>query len=113
MTATKSVVDMLTDQHVHIKKLFSEVETSTGAERTRAFDELRRMLAVHEAAEEIVTHPSVKRHGNGDVVRDRLEEEHEAKKLLSSLEGLDTGGADFSAALADLKVKVLAHARNE
>lgn len=113
MTATKSVVDLLTDQHVHIKKLFSEVETAAGAERGRAFDELRRMLAVHEAAEEIVTHPSVKRHGYADVVEERLEEEHEAKRLLASLEDIDTDAAEFPAALAELKAKIMAHAQNE
>jgi hemerythrin superfamily protein len=113
MTATKSVVEMLTDQHVHIKKLFAEVETATGPERARAFGELRRMLAVHEAAEEIVTHPSVKRHGNEDVVKDRLDEEHEAKRLLASLEDIDTDAAEFPGALAELKSKVLAHAENE
>ncbi|HWJ09153.1 MAG TPA: hemerythrin domain-containing protein [Nocardioides sp.] len=113
MTATKNVVEMLTDQHRHIEKLFDEVQSTAGTARARAFDELRRMLSVHEAAEEIVTHPNVTRHGGGDVVEARQEEEHEAKQLLSSLDGVDPASPDFDAGLAELRAKVLDHARAE
>lgn len=113
MPATKNVVELLTDQHRHIEKLFEEVQSTAGAARARAFDELRRMLSVHEAAEEIVTHPNVTRHGGGDVVEDRQAEEHEAKKLLKTLDGLDPASAEFDAGLAELRTKVLDHARAE
>lgn len=113
MTATKNVVELLTDQHRHIEKLFDEVQTTAGEARVRAFDELRRMLSVHEAAEEIVTHPNATRHGAGDVVEARQEEEHEAKKLLSSLDGMDTASPDFEAGVARLRGMVMEHARNE
>jgi hemerythrin superfamily protein len=110
----KNVVELLTDQHRHIEKLFDEVGSTTVAEeRTRAFDELRRMLSVHEAAEEIVTHPNATRHGYGDVVEARQDEEHEAKRLLASLDGIDTSSPEFEAGLARLREAVLAHARNE
>jgi hemerythrin superfamily protein len=114
MTATKNVVELLTDQHRHIEKLFDEVQTTREPdERARAFDALRRMLSVHEAAEEIVTHPNVTRHGGGDVVEARQEEEHAAKKLLSDLDGMDTTSAEFEAGVAKLRGEVLEHARNE
>jgi hemerythrin superfamily protein len=114
MPASKNVVELLTDQHRHIEKLFDEVQSTTdAAERTRVFDELRRLLSVHEAAEEIVTHPNATRLGNGDVVEARQAEEHEAKKLLSSLDGMDTTSPHFAAGLARLREAVLAHARNE
>ncbi|HWJ66975.1 MAG TPA: hemerythrin domain-containing protein [Nocardioides sp.] len=86
MTTTKNVVDLLTDQHRHIEKLFDEVQSTAGQARSRAFDELRRMLSVHEAAEEIVTHPNVTRHGGGDVVEARQEEELEFPVLLAETE---------------------------
>jgi hemerythrin superfamily protein len=111
---SKNVVELLTDQHRHIEKLFEELEKTTeGTERGRVFGELRRMLSVHEAAEEIVTHPSLRIHGYGDVVHDRLEEEHRAKELLAHLDGTDASSADFQAGLAELKTAVLAHAANE
>ncbi|WP_408897194.1 hemerythrin domain-containing protein [Nocardioides sp. R1-1] len=114
MTATKNVVELLTDQHRHIEKLFEEVQSTTDAEaRSRAFDELRRMLSVHEAAEEIVTHPNAIRHGDGDVVEARQKEEHDAKRLLASLDGMDTSSAEFEAGLEELRTMVLEHARNE
>ena len=113
MTATKNVVELLTDQHRHIEKLFDEVQTTAGETRARAFDELRRMLSVHEAAEEIVTHPNATRHGGGDLVEARQEEEHEAKKLLASLDGMDTASPDFETGLARLRGMVTEHARNE
>lgn len=113
MTATKNVVELLTDQHRHIEKLFDEVQSTAGEARSRAFAELRRMLSVHEAAEEIVTHPNVTRHGGGDVVEARQQEEHEAKKLLASLDGMDPTSADFETGVARLRAMVLEHARNE
>lgn len=85
MAATKNVVELLADQHRHIEKLFDEVQSTTGSEaRARAFDALRRMLAAHEAAEEIVAHPNVTRYGAGEVVDLRQAEEHEAKHLLAN-----------------------------
>lgn len=113
MTATKNVVELLTDQHRHIEKLFDEVQTTAGEARVRAFDELRRMLSVHEAAEEIVTHPNATRHGAGDVVEARQAEEHEAKELLSSLDGMDTTSPEFETGVARLRGMVMEHARNE
>lgn len=114
MAATKNVVELLTDQHRHIEKLFDEVRSTTDSEqRARAFDELRRMLSVHEAAEEIVAHPHVTRFGGGDVVGERQAEEHEAKKLLAALDGSDVTSADFETRLAELRSKVLEHARHE
>ena len=113
MAAEQNVVDMLVDQHVHIRKLFEEVESTAGEKRRNAFEELRRFLAAHEAAEEIITHPTAKAHGNDEVVEERLGEEHEAKKLLSDLDGLDQATPEFDVKLATFKAKVLAHAEAE
>ena len=52
------VVEFLKNQHNVIKDMFDEVlhASGTGA-REKAFLELRRLLAVHETAEEMVVHP--------------------------------------------------------
>ena len=77
--------------------------------------DLRRLLAVHETAEEEIVHPRAKQKlpGGEKVVDARLEEEHEAKKLLSELESLDVDSKEFTAKLTKLRDAVIAHAEHE
>lgn len=109
------VVDFLVGQHKQIKSLFSETLDSSGKEREKAFIELRRLLAVHETAEEEVVHPRAKRKiPDGDkVVGKRLEEEHEAKTVLGELEKLDIDADEFTKQLQKLRDAVLDHADHE
>ncbi len=87
----ENVVDLLLAQHDRVM-LASTVENSSGKTRKDAFDQLRELLAVHETAEEEVVHPFARRAIGDDthVVDDRLEEENEAKGVLSELEKMDT-----------------------
>jgi hypothetical protein len=109
------VVAFLEEQHDQIEVAFEQVEASSGEERRNLFVALRRLLAVHETAEEEIVHPVARRKlPNGDlIVNARLQEENEAKKILSELEDLDVGSADFERSLALLKSSVLLHARQE
>jgi hypothetical protein len=111
------VVDLLIQQHSLIRDLFDEVRSTQPAEaQQEAFYRLRRMLAVHETAEEEVVHPAARRvlaGGNDGLVDDRLAEENEAKQLLSQLEGLQAGEPGFLELLDDLRLAVLVHARSE
>lgn len=111
----QDVVRFLTAQHEQIKALFARVTSSTGADRGQAFLELRRLLAVHETAEEEVVHPRARQEiANGESVIDaRLHEEHAAKEALAELEKLDLDSAEFSTKLAALEADVLAHAEAE
>jgi hemerythrin superfamily protein len=109
------VVSFLKEQHEEIKQLFHTVQKSNGAEREQAFYSLRRLLAVHETAEEEIVHPAA-RSGlpDGDsIVEARLAEEHEAKKVLAELENLDVDSMEFSKKLSLLEQSVLAHAMAE
>ncbi len=117
-TAIKSptdVVDFLVSQHEQIKSLFAETLSATGEEREKAFVQLRRMLAVHETAEEEIVHPRAKRKiADGEAVVDkRLEEENEAKKVLQKLEKLDVDSEEFTRHLTELRDAVLDHAEHE
>src|SRR5690606_41788081 len=78
----EDVIELLLGQHMLIRELFVEVQSSTGEARSEAFARLVRLLAVHETAEEEVVHPLARRHidGGEQVVEDRLREEHEAKE---------------------------------
>ncbi|MUL75021.1 hemerythrin domain-containing protein [Mycolicibacterium sp. CBMA 226] len=109
------VIDLLTGQHEQIKSLFTETLVLAGEERERAFRDLRRLLAVHETAEEEIVHPRAKHKvPDGEkVVGARLEEEHEAKKALAELESLDIDSKEFTAKLTKLRDAVIAHAEHE
>jgi len=109
------VIDLLVAQHEDIRTLFVEVLTRSGKEREATFVDLRRLLAVHEAAEEEVVHPKAKRRiPNGDnIIDDRLAEEHDAKEALAELEAMDVDSAEFGAAISRLRNAVLDHAAHE
>jgi hemerythrin superfamily protein len=110
------VVAFLKAQHDLIEDMFDEVlHASDPQAREKPFIELRQLLAVHETAEEMVVHPRLRREADdGDAIVDALlHEEHEAKELLSTIEGLDVTSKEFIAELSKLREAVLAHAEHE
>ena len=117
-TAIKSptdVVDYLVSQHEQIKTMFAQTLAASGTAREKAFVDLRRLLAVHETAEEEIVHPRAKRKiSNGATVVDkRLHEEHEAKTLLQKLEKLHVDSEEFTRELTTLRDAVVEHAEHE
>jgi Hemerythrin HHE cation binding domain len=117
MTATRQqdAVDVLLAQHERIKGLFGEVLAAQGEEKRERFEDLVRMLAVHEAAEEQLVHPLARRNdAAGDaVVAARLGEERQARRDLADLYELGTAAADFDVRLTRLRDAVLVHAAHE
>ena len=115
LTTGDDVVAFLIAQHQQIKDLLEEVAGSTGEARRDAFTALRRLLAVHETAEEEVVHPRARQvlDDGEDVVGARLQEENEAKQTLTELESLDVDSAEFETRFRELQSDVLLHAANE
>ena len=114
--STDDVVKFLTDQHNLIKDMFEEVLSATTTEaRETAFFELRKLLAVHETAEEMVVHPRARHEvpGGEEIVDARVHEEHEAKQQLSELEAMDIGSQQFLTELEKFRHAVLEHAQHE
>jgi hemerythrin superfamily protein len=110
----RDVVDFLIGQHEQIKSLFEQTLDSSGKKREKAFLELRRLLAVHETAEEEFVHSRAKRIPDGDkLVGARVEEEHEAKTVLAKLEKLDVDAEEFTHQLSKLRDAMLDHAEHE
>jgi hemerythrin superfamily protein len=109
------VVDFLVSQHEQIKALFSNTLEASGEARERSFVELRRLLAVHETAEEEIVHPRAKRKlaDGAATVEQRLKEEHEAKTVLQKLEKLDVDSEEFTKMLTELRDAVVEHANSE
>ncbi|MBM0275291.1 hemerythrin domain-containing protein [Micromonospora tarensis] len=112
----EDVVDLLLAQHAQIEQLFLLVIGGTGETRRDAFDDLVKLLAAHETAEEEVVHPLARTlpGGGGDaMVDDRLDEERQAKETLKTLVagGVDADG--FETGIILLRDAVLMHARHE
>jgi hemerythrin superfamily protein len=114
--STDDVVKLLKDQHNLIKDLFEEVFSASEVKaREKAFVELRQLLAVHETAEEMVVHPRARQElaAGDEIVDARLNEEREAKEMLSKLESMDIGSKAFLDELAKFREKVIEHAELE
>jgi hypothetical protein len=107
------VIRILLEQHARIKELFAAVSTADGESKSRTFDELRALLAVHETGEEMVLRP-VSRDTAGDSVAEaRMREEAAATEVLAELEKMDVNSADFDRTLATLETAVSDHAEKE
>ncbi|HEX7663125.1 MAG TPA: hemerythrin domain-containing protein [Polyangiaceae bacterium] len=109
------VVSFLKEQHQQVKDGFREVITAKGEARTKAFAQLRRLMAIHETAEEEIVHPVARRNlpdGNA-IVDARLREEKEAKRLLGVLETLDVESAEFEERIHMLMKAIVEHAESE
>ena len=109
------VVSFLESQHEQVKTMFAQVLRAKGEQRTKAFNQLRRTLAVHETAEEEIVHPAARRAiPDGDkIVEARLDEENKAKIALSELEKLDADSDEFESKFKTLQADVIAHAESE
>ncbi|QBS46544.1 hemerythrin domain-containing protein [Nocardia sp. CS682] len=114
--STADVIDFLVEQHNRIRQLFTETAAAvTPEEREQKFFELRRLLAVHETAEEEIVHPRARRAlDNGDAIVDaRLQEENKAKQALAELDKMNVNAPEFGVKLAALRDAVLNHAGHE
>lgn len=114
-TGTESVVVLLGEQHEAIEELFGAVRRATGAERAATFRALVRVLAMHETAEEQITHPALRRLGGAgeSIARARVDEENEAKRALTDLEEMGTDDPRFPHRFERLEADVRAHAERE
>jgi hemerythrin superfamily protein len=109
------VVAFLKEQHQQIKAGFNQVSTSHGEQRRTAFYALRRLLAVHETAEEEIVHPAARKAlpDGEQVVEARLREENQAKQMLADLEELEVDSNEFVIKLGELTSAVIDHAEAE
>src|SRR4029077_6215321 len=108
--STDDVVKFLKGQHDLIKDMFEEVFSASDPKaREKAFFDLRKLLAVHETAEEMVVHPRARREiaDRDKIVDSRLKEEHQAKEQLSNLENIDVASKQFIDELTKFKDAVI------
>ncbi|MFC4033188.1 hemerythrin domain-containing protein [Streptomyces polygonati] len=113
MLPSGDVVALLLEQHARIRGLFAEIAVADPDGRKRAFDELRALLAVHEAAEELIVRPMAQKTAGEAEAEARNAEEKEAAKVLKQLEGMDVTSAEFLRTMAEFEQAVSAHAEHE
>ncbi len=107
------VIRVLLEQHARVRDCLDQVVRTRGETRGAAFDELRRLLAVHETAEEEVLRPVTSRLAGEDVADARNREEQEATRVLARLEDLDRDSAEFDALIEQFRTSVTEHAERE
>ncbi|HTW20109.1 MAG TPA: hemerythrin domain-containing protein [Mycobacteriales bacterium] len=112
---TQDGIDFLLDQHQQVEKLLDQVKNSVGEARQASFDELRQLLATHEAAEELILRPVTRRsvEGGDEIADARIAEENQAKDVLSQLEKLDVASVEFTTTFETFAADVQKHAHNE
>ncbi|MEV8564820.1 hemerythrin domain-containing protein [Streptomyces sp. NPDC051322] len=111
---TEDVVDVLERQHSQIRGAFAKAALP-GPGRRKAFENLVRLLAVHEAAEEAHVHPKAHRAlamGSAVTAR-RRREEKEAKELLTALWRTGPDCKGYLRKLTRLAAAVQRHAARE
>ncbi len=109
-----TVIDLLLAQHVQIEQLLHRILSTPSTAKREPFEDLVRLLAVHESAEEEIVHPFVRQSGiDQGVVDSRLAEEHEAKQVLSDLYELGVENVEFDTKFQEFAHSVIEHARNE
>jgi hypothetical protein len=108
-----SVISVLLEQHAKIRDGFAAVQSTTGAQRQAAFDDLRELLAIHEGGEEMVLRPVSRKDAGAEVADARNKEESEAAHVLAGLEKLDVSDERFLTELAEFEKAVSDHAAHE
>ncbi|MBO0853692.1 MAG: hemerythrin domain-containing protein [Nocardia sp.] len=108
------VVALLTAQHERISQLLKGIHEQHG-DRSEQLDELVRLLAVHETAEEEVVHRAARRaeFGAEQMVNSRLAEENHAKQALSELYDLGVDSDEFDGRFDRFALALTEHAAQE
>ncbi|WP_019925471.1 hemerythrin domain-containing protein [Nocardia sp. BMG111209] len=114
ISADTDVVDLLLRQHRQVEDLLDQIPAARGQSKQEHFQDLVRLLAIHESAEEQFVHPAARKTAAGDEVVDaRLAEENEAKHVLTDLHDLGVDHADFDRKFAAFANAVREHAEHE
>lgn len=113
--ASVDVVGFLEGQDAQIKSLFLATLANCGSERTQAFYELRRLLAVHEAAETEIIDPQAEQMlaNSSQAVQRRHAEERHTTSMMSELEELNVNTDDFVYRLNELRKAIADRANRD
>lgn len=113
--ATEGIVELIRQDHDHFRREFDRIANADADQRGELFQHLVGELARHEAAEEVLVHPTVRDLADSGrtVAEEALEEENAAEDLLARMEDMDPATPEFLDAFDLLRNDVLAHAEHE
>jgi hypothetical protein len=111
--AEPDVIDLLLEQHDQIRACLEGVRDEDHQRRAEAFQDLVRLLAVHESAEEQVVHPMARRYAGDEVIEERLLEEGDAKVLLNEVYEMGLDAPRFDTRFSALETAVLRNLAQE
>lgn len=111
--AEDDVVALLIRQHIRMSELIAEVKSASGLSKLGPFEELRRLIAIHETAEEVIIRPLTGTLAGSSVTDTRNDEEKSLAKVLQALEGMDPRSEKFVDHLQELELVLHDHAQNE
>lgn len=109
-----NVVEILTDQHRQVDRLFDRYGQAADAEaKGRIAREVVTLLSKHSGVEEMDVYPVIK-HEVSEPAADSLVHEHqELKELLADIESMDPGDAGFDAKVAAARASFKEHIAEE
>ena len=112
-----NAIKMLTDDHRAVKKLLSELETTTErGVKTRAelFSTIKGELTLHEIVEEEIFYPELKSHPKAkEIVLEGYEEHNVVDKLMKELEELPVEHETWGAKAKVMKENIEHHIEEE
>jgi hemerythrin-like domain-containing protein len=97
-----NAIDLLTQQHRDVERLFELIEDAEGEEKLELVDELADLFATHAKIEEQIFYPGTFAARTEETLRESVEEHLAAKRVLADL--LETSIEDEA---FDARVKVL------
>jgi hypothetical protein len=110
-------ITMLKTDHDKVKKLLTELETTTerGVKtREELFATIKGELTIHEVIEEEIFYPALKSHPKAkDIVLEGYEEHHVVDLLMGELESLDVSDPTWGAKALVMKENVEHHIEEE
>lgn len=111
--SVEDVIEQLKHHHKTLKASMPEVLKVHGADRARAFANLCKFLASHEALEQVVIHPHARQDASAAAVADRIKEEEEATQVITAMEGLEIDSEEFREQYTAFMLDVVEHAEHE
>lgn len=113
--AASEIAGQVTAQHGMIRSAFHAAKSGSAEQQEAATQHLLRLLAMHEAAEQLTVHPALARAGGGaiGVGDDRMAEEEQAVQLAERLQSLDHGSYEHKMQFRLLEEAVTHHATSE
>jgi hemerythrin-like domain-containing protein len=106
-------IELLTQQHREVDRLFARLEGARKAEQSKLFEELSRMLRRHAFIEEEIFYERARRAETEDTVSDALDDHEMVEELLLSIEETGVAHQSFFSKVTSLRDNVRAHVKME